>query len=202
LNLHRFVSSIAAGTDRNTDSLTRRIASKNKLAGWPWAHGTSHVALFGKIARPESNPTLTRNPGWGYFGAVRLRLVQDRRRKRGSAICSTSNDDGVAVSVSTLEKRPLRMMACDTPVLAPVTTTAPAACARPRRSCGTRRDVFDGDVEESNRLPADEKFRRRDEVVGRQFGNGDKRTRSAATIIVWPVATNTCAGRIAPTGLR
>jgi hypothetical protein len=68
LNLHRFVSSIAAGTDRNTDSLTRRIASKNKLAGWPWAHGTSHVALFGKIARPESNPTLTRNPGWGYFG--------------------------------------------------------------------------------------------------------------------------------------
>jgi hypothetical protein len=84
LNLHRFVSSIAAGTDRNTDSLTRRIASKNKLAGWPWAHGTSHVALFGKIARPESNPTLTRNPGWGYFGAIRLRLVRDRRRKRGS----------------------------------------------------------------------------------------------------------------------
>jgi hypothetical protein len=34
--------------------------------------------------------------------------------------------------------------------------------------------VFDGDVEESNRSPADEKFRRRDKVVGRQFGNGDK----------------------------
>jgi hypothetical protein len=34
--------------------------------------------------------------------------------------------------------------------------------------------VFDGDVEESDRSPADEKFRRRDEVVGRQLGNGDK----------------------------
>jgi hypothetical protein len=34
--------------------------------------------------------------------------------------------------------------------------------------------VFDGDVEESNRSPADEKFRRRDEVVGRQSDNGDK----------------------------
>jgi hypothetical protein len=35
LNLHGFISSIAADTDRNTDSLTRRIAGKNKLAGCP-----------------------------------------------------------------------------------------------------------------------------------------------------------------------
>jgi hypothetical protein len=35
LNLHRFISLIAADTDRNTDGLTRRIAGKNKLAGCP-----------------------------------------------------------------------------------------------------------------------------------------------------------------------
>ena len=34
--------------------------------------------------------------------------------------------------------------------------------------------MFGGDVEESNRSSADEKFRRRDEIVGRQLGNGDK----------------------------
>jgi hypothetical protein len=42
------------------------------------------------------------------------------------------------------------------------------------------RDLFDGDVEEPDRSPADEKFRRRDEIVGRQLGNGDKNK------IVWP----------------
>lgn len=64
-----------------------------------------------------------------------------------------------------------------------------------------RGDVFDGGVEESDRSPADEKFRQRDEV----WVAGSVtviRTKSVATTIVWSVATNACVGWIAPTGLR
>jgi hypothetical protein len=60
--------------------------------------------------------------------------------------------------------------------------------------------VFDGGVEESDSSPADEKFRRRDEVwvagsltVIRTIGGNYNRV---------VVATNACVGRIAPTGLR
>ena len=94
--------------------------------------------------------------------------------RRRSAICWTSNDDGVPMSDNTLNKA-LRIMGCD---------TGPGGdhCAHGLRSTASillnEEGAFDGDVVEAQLAhDTEKKARRRDEVGGASLARAT-RTRS------------------------
>jgi len=83
----------------------------------------------------------------------------------------TSNEDGLPMCDDALEET-LRIMAV---ILAPATTTVPAASAQKYRSGSTGRDAFNDDVVGSNSRRTDKNVRRCDEAVDARLGKA-KRT--------------------------